>query len=544
MILLYEPNETAFETNGLGALSDAVSCVVTEERNGAFDLVMDYPINGLHYADIGYRSLIYCKPNPFDDYQPFRVYKISRPSDGIVTVFAHHISYDLNGIPLRPFHTYTIDATLSALQTNAAITNGFTFSTDKAAGMQGEIVVDVPYSVRYVLGGMDGSILQTYRGEFKFDRFNVALLTARGSDNGVVLRYGKNIIRLSQDEDYTSTYTGIAPYYKSDEATVTLPEVVMFLPGTFDFERILSLDLSDKFEDTPTADQLRAAAEAYAVANNISVPDSSIEIDYVMDSAIESVKLCDTISVYYSKIGVTATAKCVKTEYDVLLDRYSRITLGSIRTSIADAYAAQTQDLTKRIRRIEADYTTDGAVREIAREEITNDTSIIQQAEAIIASALEEYVRTSDYDTFRSTIATQFSVLAGEVSANFTSVTTDINTLSGSTEQQFASIYSFIRLLATITDSQGHVTQEGGIVIGESSSEIKLKLENDVLYFFTGDDKLVTAANAIAYFAANQLVVNNTSIQNLTLGTQGEYLDARIVGSGDNVCVLWSGRLS
>ena len=410
--------------------------------------------------------------------------------------------------------------------------------------MQGEIVVDVPYSVRYVLGGMDGSILQTYRGEFKFDRFNVALLTARGSDNGVVLRYGKNIIRLSQDEDYTSTYTGIAPYYKSDEATVTLPEVVMFLPGTFDFERILSLDLSDKFEDTPTADQLRAAAEAYAVANNISVPDSSIEIDYVMDSAIESVKLCDTISVYYSKIGVTATAKCVKTEYDVLLDRYSRITLGSIRTSIADAYAAQTQDLTKRIRRIEADYTTDGAVREIAREEITNDTSIIQQAEAIIASALEEYVRTSDYDTFRSTIATQFSVLAGEVSANFTSVTTDINTLSGSTEQQFASIYSFIRLLATITDSQGHVTQEGGIVIGESSSEIKLKLENDVLYFFTGDDKLVTAANAIAYFAANQLVVNNTSIQNLTLGTQGEYLDARIVGSGDNVCVLWSGRLS
>ncbi|MBQ9855782.1 MAG: hypothetical protein IJO53_06265 [Clostridia bacterium] len=226
------------------------------------------------------------------------------------------------------------------------------------------------------------------------------------------------------------------------------------------------------------------------------------------------------------------------------MKRYKSITLGSIRSNLADTYAAQTQNLTRRIRNIEADYTTTGEAREIATEEITEGTAIVQRTNAIIATALEEYVRTSDYETFRSSVITNLSVMAGEITANFESTTTSINTLSGNTQQEFASIYSFIRLLATSTDQHGTVTQEGGIVIGESTSDIKLKLENDVLYFFTGDEKLVTSANAIAWFASNQLYVNNTTIQNLTLGTSGAYLDARIVGSGDNRCVLWSGRLS
>lgn len=541
MILLYESNETEFNTNGIGALSDAVSCVVTEERNGSFELEMRYPLTGVHYSEIQYRRIIFTKPNPFDDPQPFRIYRITRPLNGIVTVHAWHISYDLNGIPVRPFHTYTIEGTLTALSTNAAINNIFTYSTDKELSMQGEVETDVPYSVRYILGGMDGSVLQTYRGEYKFDRFNVALLTNRGANHGVVLRYGKNLVQLEQDEDFSSLYTGVAPYWKGEDTSVVLPETIVWVTGSYDFERILSLDLSQAFEEEPTQEQLRTAAQSYIEANNIGVPQASITIDYAMDSEIESVHLCDTVGAIYTALGVQASAKCVKTVYDALLERYKEITLGSIRSNLADSYAATTQNLTKRIRNIEADYATNGEIRTIAQEEIQNDTSIIQRAESIIATALEEYVRTSDYETFRSTVITQFSILAGEIEAGFTSTASDISTLSGSTDQRFANIYSFIRLLATETDGQT-VTQEGGVVIGESTSDIKLKLENDVLYFFMGDEKIVT--NPIAWFASNQLYVNTASIQNLTLGTQGEYLDAHIVGSGDNICVLWSGRLA
>ena len=542
MILLYPESETVFNTNGIGALSDAVSCVVTEERNGSYDLEMEYPITGIHYADIEYRSIIYCKPNPFDQPQPFRVYRITRPLNGLVTVFAHHISYDLNGIPVSPFHTYTIEGAFQALDTNAVIENSFDYYTDKTPLMAGEIETQVPFSARYIMGGMDGSILQTFKGEWKYDKFTVSLLTNRGTNNGVILRYGKNLVRLEHDEDYSSLYTGVAPYWVGEDTAVYLPEIVVFVTGAYTFERILSLDMTQYFEEQPTEQQLRDAASAYITNNNIGVPSASVTIDYAMDTEIQSVHLCDTVSVIYTALGVQATAKVVKTVYDELLNRYESITLGSIKSNLADTYANQYQNLTRRIRHIESDYATNGEIRSIAQEEIRNDTSIIQRAEAIISTALEEYVRTSDYETFRSTIITQVSQLAGEVNIGFSSVQSNINTLSGSTDQRFANIYSFIRLLATITDPYGVVTQEGGVVIGETSSDIKLKLENDVLYFFMGDEKIVT--NPIAWFASNQLYVNNSSIQNLTLGTAGEYLDARIVGENDNICVLWSGRLS
>lgn len=542
MILLYEANETEFSTNGIGALSDAVSCVVTEERNGAFELVMEYPITGIHYSELEYRKIIFAKPNPFDRHQPFRIYRITRPINGLVTVYAWHVSYDLNGIPVIPFHTYTLDATLSALTTNASVANIFSYSTDKPMDMEGEVNITSPLTIRNVLGGVEGSILQTYRGEYKFDRFNVSLLASRGQNNGVVLRYGKNLVNLTQDENFATNYTGIAPYWVG-ESTVYLPEVNVYVQGSFDFERILPVDFSQAFETEPSEEDLRSAAQAYIESNSIGVPNVSVSIDYVMDSNIEQVRLCDTVGAIYSALGVQVSAKCVRTEFDALTERYNSITLGSIMSNFADNYAKQTQNLTNRIRSIESDYTTVGEARSVAVEEIANDTTILQRAEGIIASALEQYVLTNDFETFRSSILTEFSILAGEVNIGFTNTATDISTLSGQTQQEFNSIYSFIRLLAEEADEHGTVTQEGGIVIGESTSEIKLKLVNDTLYFFTGDEKLFANATVLAYFAANRLYVNNTTIENLTLGTTGAYLDARIVGQGDNVCVLWSGRL-
>ena len=541
MILLYPQDEQTFADNGIGALSDAVSCDVTEERNGMYEVEMVYPITGVHYADIAYRSILFVKPNPWDDPQPFRVYRISRPFDGLVTVYAQHITYDLNGIPVKPFHSYTIEGALTALETNSAINNIFTYSTDKTPLMEGEIETFVPYSARYILGGMQGSVLQTFQGEFKYDKFEVSLLTNRGTNNGVTLRYGKNLVRLEQDENFTDFYTGVAPYWLGEDKAVTLPETVLFVQGDYDFERILSLDLSDRFESEPTEDELRSMAQSYMDANNVGLPSASVTIDYAMDTEINSVHLCDTVSVIYLALGVQATAKVVKTVYDERLNRYKSITLGQIRSNLADTYANQYQNLTKRIRHIEADYATNGEVRTIAREEIQNDTSIIQTAEQIVMSAMQDYVLQTDFDTYRNQTDTELSIQAGQITAGFDNVDTRIISLNDSMVQQFTHIASFIKLLATVS-SGGVVTQEGGIVIGESSSDIKLKLENDVLYFFTGDEKIVS--NPIAWFASNQLYVNNSTIQNLTLGTTGAFLDARIVGSGDNICVLWSGRLA
>ena len=109
-------------------------------------------------------------------------------------------------------------------------------------------------------------------------------------------------------------------------------------------------------------------------------------------------------------------------------------------------------------------------------------------------------MRTQDFIALQDTIQTSFSVMAGTIEANFTETASRISTLGGDTSQQFESVRSFIRLISS------------GIVIGKSTSAIKLKLENDVLYFFTGSEDSVTTDSAIAYFSAGKLFVNDVQV--------------------------------
>lgn len=63
--VLFPPDERDFTTQGLGALSAAISCTVTEERNGIYELEMEYPMIGVHYGEIQERCLIYAIPSPY-----------------------------------------------------------------------------------------------------------------------------------------------------------------------------------------------------------------------------------------------------------------------------------------------------------------------------------------------------------------------------------------------------------------------------------------------------------------------------------------------
>lgn len=351
--VLYPSQETAFGSNGLGILTDAASCVVTEERNGAFELEMTYPVSGIHYKEIAPRCLILAKPNPVDDPQPFRVYRITKPMGGLVTVYGEHISYDLAGVPASPFAAESAPDAMEKLKSSSAIPTPFSFWTDKdTAGTMG---ITAPVALRSLLGGREGSVLDVYGGEYKFDRYTVRLYNQRGQNRGVSIRYGKNLTDLTQDENIAGVYTGVYPYWSSmDGALVQLPEKILPAPGNYNFTRIMTLDLSSEFQEPPTEDQLRVRAEAYMKANNIGVPKVSLSVSFVpleqteeyKDLALlERVELCDTVNVEFPALGVSATAKCVKTIYDVLLDRYQSVELGDARTNIADTIAAQQQKI-------------------------------------------------------------------------------------------------------------------------------------------------------------------------------------------------------
>ena len=353
LITLYSSTETEFATNGLGSLSEAASCVVTEEINGGFELELVYPITGKRYKDLTVRSIIFVKPNPVDPPQAFRIYEISKPINGLTTYYASHISYDLSGIPILPFMADTCVLALQGLKNNSVVNHNFDFWTDKA--IASSFKVDSPMSLRSSLGGTQGSILDIYGGEYKFDNFLVKLYTHRGSDRGVVIRYGKNLIDIKQEETISKMYTAVLPYWKDidGEVLITLPEKYIPIEGNFNFNNILTLDLSTYFEEEPTEDQLRERATKYIKDNSLGEIQVSLNIsfaqleqteEYKNLALLERVELGDTIRVEFERLDISAKAKVCKTVYDVLRNRYESVEVGSIRASISDTIVEQDDD--------------------------------------------------------------------------------------------------------------------------------------------------------------------------------------------------------
>lgn len=336
-----DPNR-AFDTLGLGALSDAITCEVTEERNGEYELAMEYPISGTLFEQIELRCIVLAKPNYSDDPQAFRIYTITTPIDGKVTIFARHISYDLSGVPVLPFTATSCAAACQGLIDNAAIDTPFTVGTQ--IGTIADFKADVPASVRSWFGGKEGSLIDVYGGEWWYDNYSCVLKANRGANRGVTIRYGVNLIDFEQEKNCEETYTGVLPYWVDEEGNQVRANIIN-LVGTFEYRRILVLDLSLDFEEQPTVQQLTDKANSYIAANNIGVPKVSITLDWVQIGELEDrVELCDTVKVVFEKIGVETSAKIVRVVWDVLKERYSTLEIGEPKTNITDTIAGLEQE--------------------------------------------------------------------------------------------------------------------------------------------------------------------------------------------------------
>lgn len=345
--ILYSSTETSFTTNGLGRLSDAISCVITEERNGIFELEMEYPITGTHYSDIKEERILFAQPRPGGANQAFRIYKISRPISGRVMVSARHISYQLNKITVKPFQASSCVGAISGLKTNSIGSNPFEFWTDKNA--LATFTVDTPSTARSLLGGQTGSILDTFgTGEYEWDMYTVKLHQSRGHNNGVTLRYGKNITDLNNTADTGSVYTGIVPFWKGTDTVVILPELVLYGShrSEYPYDMVIPVDLSSRWQDAPTVEQLRSAANSYLNSSTgwqintnlkVSFVNLSDTEEYKKIATLQRVNLCDTVTVIHEKLGVEATAKVIKTVFNVLTERYDSIELGNSRTSLSES---------------------------------------------------------------------------------------------------------------------------------------------------------------------------------------------------------------
>ena len=350
--ILFNESATTFTTNGIGRL-DCISCKVTEERNGMYELEAVIAEGSQHYSDLAMSKIIVARPFDGGTLQPFRIYKITKPINGKSTVYAQHISYQLSYIPTMPFSIVASSSacsqTLAALKSNAAESCPFNFSTDVTT--VASYRHDVPFSIRQRLGGIEGSVLDQFGGEYEWDNYNVILHANRGVTNPTVtLRYGKNITDIEQEEYISNTITGVCPFWRASDGSqvVTLPEKVIEsqYASNYPFRRTVPLDLSESFEEAPTAAQLRASATAAVNEQGIGIPTVSIKVSFVAlwqteeykDIApLQRVKLCDRVNVQFEKLGISETAKVVKTVYDVLAERYDSIEIGAMKSSLAQA---------------------------------------------------------------------------------------------------------------------------------------------------------------------------------------------------------------
>lgn len=360
--VLFKADATDFSTFGIGALTETLTCEVTEERNGTFECKLTYPSSGRLYNEILKDRIIKAKPNDTKAAQAFRIYKISLPINGTITVYAQHISYDLSGIGIMPFEkrATTPQLAMDYVLQHATMAHNFSFRTDYSAAK--DFSVDKPKSIRACLGGEEGSVLSLWGGEYEWDNFDIIHHQGRGEHTDVVIEYGKNLTKFNHDSEDTEVYTSVLPFAfmeneEDGQTLITLPEVTLPVEDSqLLHTKTLFLDLTDSFEDGTliTENMLRNKAKAYIANHSLgtSAPNITISFEPLWQqpeyaAVLERLSLCDTVTIKHSVLGVKAKAKVIKTVYNTLAEKYTSVSLGSAKGSLLSSIQQSTTELEK-----------------------------------------------------------------------------------------------------------------------------------------------------------------------------------------------------
>ena len=327
-------------SNGLGQIQP-LTCVVTEELNGIYELDFTVNVNDRHYADLKNSGLVKVTVGDGSE-QIFRIYKIDEPINMISSVHCQHITYDLSKVVVKPFTATGAVNIKNQLVSNMLGSYPFSTWTD-ITNTTSTFTNDIPRYFRECLGGYEGSVLDVLRPEYEWDNLTVKLHARRGSDNGVRISYGKNLIDYSQEQNNENVYDGVYGYAVVDEVTYKADSYFNKTGATY--PRILNVDFSSDYESgqIPTPSELLQKATNYAQRNSIEVPSINIKIDFIPlwqteeyknILPLERVSLGDTVHVFFDKLNVEASSRVIKTQWNVLTNKYDSIELGNAKANL------------------------------------------------------------------------------------------------------------------------------------------------------------------------------------------------------------------
>lgn len=343
--ILYEKDETLFASNGLGRLRDCVSCIVTEERNGIYECDFEYPVSGAHFEDIRLGRIIGVEHDDTNDVQPFDIVGYERPIDGVVKFHCVHISYRQSGLTVTGSNIQSLADAFALLETSTPA-NPFTYETDKSTAAYMAGADGTPKSVRSLLGGTEGSILDAYGGEYEWDKFLVYLHNQRGETRDFSIRYGVNMTDYNEETSSEGTYQSVIPFWTDGETTIVGDKQTGSAQTITGRGETVPLDVSDKFEEQPTKAQVNAMGAEVLGSGNTALPTQTIHVEFIrlqdagefesFDNLLRC-RLCDTIRVIFPGYDQSGYFKIVKTVWDVLADRYESMELGDLSISLSEA---------------------------------------------------------------------------------------------------------------------------------------------------------------------------------------------------------------
>ena len=350
--IIYEKDETAFVSNGLGRLRDMISCVVTEERNGVYECDFEYPITGANYDRIQVGRIVGVTHDDSDDIQPFDIVSYSKPIDGVVTFHCQHISYRQSFLTVTGNNINSLANAFTLFKNSATPTNPFSYWTDKSSTGYLSSADGIPKTVRSMLGGIEGSVLDIYGGEYEWDKFTVKLHASRGETKDFAIRYGVNMLDYNEEYDISSTYSSCIPYWTDGTDKVIGDKQTTTGATITNRGECIPLDISDRFESKPTKAQVNSMGLSVLKSQNPTLPAQNISVSFVrlqdvgefsQFSHLMECKLCDTINVIFPDFNSSGQFKIVKTVWDVLADRYDEMELGELSVSLSEALGISNQ---------------------------------------------------------------------------------------------------------------------------------------------------------------------------------------------------------
>lgn len=343
--ILYEKDETEFFTNGLGRLRDVTEALVTEERNGVYELDFSIPINGQHFNEIQIGRIVAVEHDDSGDVQPFDIVGYEKPIDGVVTFHCTHISYRQSYMTVTGTNITSLSAAFTKLGT-ATPSNPFTYWTDKTSTGYVGAFDGVPKSVRSILGGVEGSLLDAYGGEYEWDRFTVKLWSARGQYRDFAIRYGVNMMDYLDETDSSECYSSIIPYWTDGTTTVVGDKQTSSNRPPSGRDACVPMDVSEKFENQPTKAQVNTMGASILNSGQAWLPSQNITVsfvrlqdtpEYAQFSSLLRCGLCDTIRVIFPDYNSSGVFKIVRTVWDVISERYEEMELGDLSVSFSEA---------------------------------------------------------------------------------------------------------------------------------------------------------------------------------------------------------------